>query len=286
MKHNDPAILKLTDSILRFAVNNGATEIVYNSHHPKASVHFYAGRRRLEYSEIPADSHDALLLRLIIISNVHPIPPLIEAEPPGYPCSSSFAIELDGVRRAGYGRLFKERGSFVLHLHILTERDQSFFNAVAAKNLLAVETAIANGQDVNVSDYRGNVPLMEAVVSDFIPMVKLLLDNGANINAGSDTGNTPVMIPIYDSRLGMMRFLIEHGADINARTVHGHSSLYWAMIKGQANMARYLIENGAYINVLGPDRTPLVKIAARTMPDDIVKAMIARGAEQPHDGAA
>ena len=65
---------------------------------------------------------------------------------------------------------------------------------VKNKNLTAVETLLAGGENVNGTNAQGNTALHYAVATGNTEMVKLLLAHNANMNAANSKGWTPLKI--------------------------------------------------------------------------------------------
>ncbi|MBQ6566000.1 MAG: ankyrin repeat domain-containing protein, partial [Treponema sp.] len=62
----------------------------------------------------------------------------------------------------------------------------------------ALAILISYGANVNIRDYAGRTPLMEAAVRDCHSTAKVLLDNGADIWAKDNQGRTALMIAKAD----------------------------------------------------------------------------------------
>ena len=65
---------------------------------------------------------------------------------------------------------------------------------VKNKNLTAVETLLAGGENVNSANAQGNTALHYAVATGNSEMVKLLLAHNADMNAANSKGWTPLKI--------------------------------------------------------------------------------------------
>ena len=65
---------------------------------------------------------------------------------------------------------------------------------VKNKNLTAVETLLAGGENVNAANAQGNTALHYAVATGNVDMVKLLLAHNADMNAANSKGWTPLKI--------------------------------------------------------------------------------------------
>lgn len=71
---------------------------------------------------------------------------------------------------------------------------EDLINAVKAQDLQAVQTLLANGEDVNAQNELGNSALHYAIALDDADMARLLLDNGANMKLNNAKGWSPLTI--------------------------------------------------------------------------------------------
>ena len=145
----------------------------------------------------------------------------------------------------------------------------------AGQSLDAIKALLTAGADVNRSDRYGKFPLMEALHTGPISLVRLLLEHGADPNEGRSGGNrvsfTEPMAPplvrvaangaIYEfmNRHGveLVDLLIAHGADVNGFFhVNGTQVLYQhignplniASENGKIDMVRLLLDRGAAVD--------------------------------------
>lgn len=85
-------------------------------------------------------------------------------------------------------------------------------------------------QNIDIVNYRppapfqDSIPLMLAIVTKNIYMIKLLLEAGADINAKNSNGVTPLMKAIYYGSYDIVDLLLEAGADIYIKNNDGNDS--------------------------------------------------------------
>ena len=143
-----------------------------------------------------------------------------------------------------------------------------------------VRVLIAHGADVNARavhkghQFDGRTPLMAAVGSNDLTLVKLLLERGADPFAKDSSGFTALAfaeifgkrvanylrkimanspqtsdLGLHDAaRAGLIdrvRQLLAEGTTVDARDDMGRTALHWAALSGHADVARALIEHGA-----------------------------------------
>lgn len=178
-----------------------------------------------------------------------------------------------------------------------------------------VQLLLDNGADVNVGKGTGT-PLMAAVNSKNIEMVKLLLernadpgpcpcasDNGrtiletavqnglteivklllardVDINAkpSNETGRTVLETAIVNNNIGMAQLLLANRANIDGERIAGRRELLAAVDSNHIEMVQLLLDHGADINQFSSDRTPL-EAAATHGYLGITELMLRHGAD-------
>ncbi len=139
-------------------------------------------------------------------------------------------------------------------------------------------------------------PLMHALRSRDLEMVKLLLSLGADANAGGwepgEDGEShgPDAIPLTFwrgqsplSRAGDPAFaavLIDAGADVNGEYIPGRSLLFHYLRDGRFDVARLLLRRGADPDRLGKSRGGTTTLQSLVAPDGVEARALARRGEQ------
>jgi ankyrin repeat protein len=121
-------------------------------------------------------------------------------------------------------------------------------NVARVRNLIST-----NNKSLNQFDSDGYTPLLRAVTSNKIEIVKLLLAAGANPNIKRNgDGALPIHFAIGRSDIIVMRMLLEAGTDPNAhfspRFFDGMSLLTYTIGFGNIDKVRLLIQYGATVN--------------------------------------
>jgi ankyrin repeat protein len=99
------------------------------------------------------------------------------------------------------------------------------------------------GSSPNTRDATGATALMHAAAFAPPEMAASLLTRGADVNAADRTGATALMWGAHD--LGVTRLLLASGADVNAARQDGVTALMSAALRGRVDVVRALIAAGA-----------------------------------------
>src|SRR4051794_2006632 len=124
-----------------------------------------------------------------------------------------------------------------------------YYQAIRNDDLAALKS-LALSADINARDQRGATPLMYAAAFGNAAQVKLLLKAGAEVNA-RNTFNASALIwaggdPVKST------MLIESGADVNVKTQQGRTPLLMAAKRqGNADLVRLLVAKGADVHAAG-----------------------------------
>lgn len=112
--------------------------------------------------------------------------------------------------------------------------------------------------------------------------MKLLLDQGADSNGSDVAGATALMWAARAPE--KIRLLLAHGANVNARAKSGRTALIVAAsVTGNIQPVRLLLERGADFRVRDESGAGALWAASRAADADIVKELLARGADPNED---
>src|SRR5262249_49756347 len=136
-------------------------------------------------------------------------------------------------------------------------------SAIGLATLLEVFGAV-HAQDGR--DEIGATPLMRAVATSSAQRVRELLDSGADPNARSNKGATSLMWATGDG--AKVRLLLDHKADINATTKDGDTALMTAARRGKLDVMRMLIARGANPKASPGAASELLRIAYGDRPEE------------------
>ena len=170
----------------------------------------------------------------------------------------------------------------------------AFFDAIksgaAARvaSFLREDPSLANERDWRMIPeeesmlYHISCPLALSVAAALgkVEIVRLLLDAGANPNGYLYPGEPgPLMDVACTGNIQVTELLIRYGADININS-DGNTPLHWAISSKHADLAKWLIEHGADVNARDDGGQRPLTIAKHFGLQDVVKALIAKGAKE------
>ena len=123
-----------------------------------------------------------------------------------------------------------------------------------------------------------NAKLFKALRDGDTPTVRTLARGTSAINAPNMSGETPLMYAAIYSNAEIVKFLLDQGAEVNAKTPTGTTALMLAV--GDIEKVRVLIKRGANVNARSvTGRTPLLIAASRSGAGEVVKLLLAHGAD-------
>lgn len=135
-----------------------------------------------------------------------------------------------------------------------------------------VKFLIENGADINLKNDEGEVALIQAVENDNAEMVKTLLEQDLIVSDGSnlnilyyDGKYFPLMMAVYSRNIEIIKLLIEFGVDLDLQNSEGNTALHSLLVdsnkqpKKIKNITNILLDNGANPNIKNnKGNTPLV----------------------------
>lgn len=131
---------------------------------------------------------------------------------------------------------------------LINRANEQLLDAAAKGMPGAVESALANGADINVKDATGATPLIIAARADDLQTSKLLLHRGARVNVCAPGWGTALTRAAILDDIDLVRALLDEGADPNLAAPRDASPLQeCAMGSDDARavaVARALIQAG------------------------------------------
>jgi ankyrin repeat protein len=192
--------------------------------------------------------------------------------------------------------------------------EKSFFSAVAANDVIAVNTFLAAGIDPNTKEESSErVAIISAASSGNLEIVKVLLHGGADVNATDKGGYTALlraleskhdeiadvllaqprvalnvqgangvtvlMSYVWHEREDVVQSLLARSADVNLQDADGDTALHGAAQRGNVNITRMLLAKGANPNAKNKlGGTPLMWAGVYGH-EDVARALLEKGAD-------
>ena len=152
--------------------------------------------------------------------------------------------------------------------------------AIWSNNIELVKYLVDRGANVDLQDYEGDTPLIMAVWSDhWAELVPYLIDKGADKNKTDRHGSTPLIIAVEIRNKTLVKYLVEHGADIDTQDEYQDTALLIAVKKDYFELVKYLVDHNANINkATNSGNTPLWT-AVKNGHVAIVKYLLDHGAD-------
>jgi ankyrin repeat protein len=158
-----------------------------------------------------------------------------------------------------------------------TPAQVSYFRAIQIDNVAGVKKALAGGVGPNVREPGGETGLIVAIRNDASQVATVLMDQpGIDLEARAPNGNTALMMAAFRKNMPLVVDLLRRGAHINQP---GWSALHYAAAGGSVEITNLLLDRQAHIDAEAPSGMTPLMLAAREGQEDVVKVLLARGAD-------
>jgi len=155
---------------------------------------------------------------------------------------------------------------------------EDFFQAVNRDDGDTVAALLQRGFDPNSRNPEGQTALHLALRDQSPRVAKALwAHQSLDVNAINAHGESPLMTAALRGEIDWARRLIERGAKVHR---DGWSPLHYAATGPEPKIVAMLLDRGAPIDVLSPDRTTPLMMAARYGAEGSVDLLLARGANK------
>ena len=154
------------------------------------------------------------------------------------------------------------------------------FEAVKRNRPEFVQLLIDRGAKVNVKDIRQFTPLTTAAAAGAEEISRILVKAGADLKAET-YGLTPLMFAVVSRKIPMVKLLVELGAPVDqVSSMSGQTALFSAIYAGNAEMVQAMIDLKANVNFRTKDGDTPVKAAQKGDQTDIIDLLKAAGAKE------
>lgn len=121
----------------------------------------------------------------------------------------------------------------------------SLSKAVLEGSFAEVERLVSLGEPINISDEYGYSPLIHAIVTHRVDVVRLLLKNNAMVDIVDMTGSTPLHWAVDVDDIEITKLLLYYGANPNAYTENGQPVLFYPLLRKNTVLMKLLLDKGA-----------------------------------------
>jgi len=159
-------------------------------------------------------------------------------------------------------------------------RNSPLIQAVKSNDIELVRLLIENGADVTV-DYVGdsNHSLLHASEWGFSAIVQMLVTAGANVNDGGINKTSPLILAAQHRHVKCVQILVEAGADLNAKDPNDSTALMIAAERGCEECVQILVEAGADLNAKDTDEFTALMIAVQQGYKNCASILVEAGAD-------
>jgi ankyrin repeat protein len=104
--------------------------------------------------------------------------------------------------------------------------DKTLFHAAESGDMLTLDSLLNKGANINIEDYRGDIPLFTAIEKGHLNATLYLIRGGANIfNLNKNNENALLIATKTSENIEIVRFLLQRGLDVNHQDIYGNTSL-------------------------------------------------------------
>ena len=151
------------------------------------------------------------------------------------------------------------------------------FEAIKRNRPEFVQLLIDRGAKVNVKDTRQFTPLTTAAAAGGEEISRILVKAGADVKAET-YGLTPLMFAVASRKIPMVKLLVELGAPVDqVSSMSGQTALFSAIYAANAEMVQALIDLKANVNFRTKDGDTPIKAAQKGDQTDIIDLLKAAG---------
>ena len=137
------------------------------------------------------------------------------------------------------------------------------------RDIAAMKSLLDAGLDPNARDAAGYTPLIAAARAGNVAMIRLLTSRGADPNLPDAAVNswTPLLHAVHKAQPGSIAALLDAGANANGADSHGTTPLMMAAGYGYTDIVKILLARGANPRLPMRDGVTAIDLARSGVPD-------------------
>jgi hypothetical protein len=163
---------------------------------------------------------------------------------------------------------------------IVTESKDPVFNAVIADEIDQVKNLLISGATANFLDVDlDETALLYSTRRGDLDMVTAVLAGGADPNLSNSKGEAPLMLIHDEDGAKLIPVLVNAGATVNQEDHNGDTALTRAARNSNPEIVKALLDAGAFVNAANHAGKTALMIAAKESEDENVSLIIAAGAD-------
>lgn len=154
-----------------------------------------------------------------------------------------------------------------------------FQQAVCKGHTEVVETLLALGARVDVSDENGLTPLHWVAQEGHDELVDILVQYGSNREAQDIWGRTPLLVAVENGKKKVVEILLRIGVEKKARDNFGFAPLHVAAAHGHKSMVEFLVSEGFGLEERAANGCTSLHLAALNGHEAVIEALLVNGAD-------
>ena len=159
-----------------------------------------------------------------------------------------------------------------------SEEDISLHTVSGRGNVVALQSILDGGIDVNKRDASHQTPLDYASSQGRFEAAMMLIKHGANLNSRDKFGSTPLHKASHSGHLDVAQLLLDHGADANVMQQGQLTALHLAAMSCRPDIVRLLLERGANVHIRNDENRTAYALASRRSELEIMQLLLKYGA--------
>lgn len=128
------------------------------------------------------------------------------------------------------------KSSTVINARDLSDGHTALHIAIRKHAYRWLSYLLGKGADPNIADKHGVTPLMLACQMDLPDAVVALARSGAKVDVTNDAGETPLISAVHSRNLRIVRLLLAAGADPDRADNSGRTARDYAKLGGDSNL--------------------------------------------------